>query len=406
MASLTLVSLSVPLSAWGLQYAYSWLIADKSHSTLSPYLLLVGLTVLALKINLSLINSYRFECRARALGCGHVAVFPHKDPILGLDAFVEALHALKNHTLLDLYSRRFASCGTTHYIIALGRWVLMTNEAENIKTILGTNMDDWPIDGPRLLSTLPVLGPDSIFTSNGEAWHRARAMLKPSFVRDQVADLQCFDRHIANLLAAIPVADGATFDIQALLFDMAMDSSTDFLLGHSTNLLTQASPEGRQFARDFEYAARESSKRGRLGPVLYNLPHRRLRDAVCGLREYVRFYLKRAIAEKGEAAAGGSNKARDYVFLDELLKENPPEEYTVDQILSVLIAGRDTTATAMAAVFYFLARDPATVGKLREEIRSVGVENPTWEQLRHMKYLNNVIKEGKSLVVPLSNLAT
>jgi cytochrome P450 len=268
----------------------------------------------------------------------------------------------------------------------------MTNEAENIKTILGTKMEDWPIDGPRLLSTLPVLGPDSIFTSNGEPWHRARAMLRPSFVRDQVADLHSFDRHIKNMLAAIP-KEGATFDIQSLLLNMTMDSSTDFLLGYSTNLLTKASPEARQFVKDFEYASRESAKKARLGPILYHLPHRKLREAVQGLRQYVRFYLKRAITEKeGE---GGKAKDRSYVFLDELLKAGPPEEYTVDQILSVLIAGRDTTATAMSSVFYFLARNPRVVEKLREEIKSVGEESPTWEQLKHMKYLNNVIKEGK-----------
>ncbi|KAH6855194.1 glycosyl hydrolase family 76-domain-containing protein [Chaetomium sp. MPI-CAGE-AT-0009] len=281
---------------------------------------------------------------------------------------------------------RFASCGTTYYTIALGKWLLMTNEVENIKTILGTKMDDWPIDGPRLLSTLPVLGPDSIFTSNGEPWHRARSMLRPSFVRDQVADLQCFDRHIRNMLAAIPV-DGATFDMQSLLFDMTMDSSTDFLLGYSTNLLSKASPEAQQFVRDFEYAGRESAKKSRLGPILYHLPHRKLRKAVQGLREYVRLYLKRATAEK--EANGGKVKDRSY-------------DYTVDQILSILIAGRDTTATAMSSVFYFLARNPSAVEKLRAEIGGVGEEAPTWEQLKHMKYLNNVIKEALRLFSPVA----
>jgi hypothetical protein len=384
--------LSLPLSIWLLLQAYSWLIFDNHSIRFSSCFLFAGLTILILKINLSLINQYRFERRARALGCGQVAVYPHKDPILGLDAFFEALHALQNHTLLDLYSSRFASCGTTHTTLLLGKWLLMTNEAENIKTILGTKMEDWPIDGPRLLSTLPVLGPDSIFTSNGEPWHRARAMLRPSFVRDQVADLHSFDRHIRNMLAAIP-EEGATFDIQSLFLNMTMDSSTDFLLGYSTNLLTKASPEARQFVKHFEYASRESAKKARLGPILYHLPHRKLREAVQGLREYVRFYLKRAVTEKeGE---GGKAKDRSYVFLDELLKAEPPEEYTVDQILSILIAGRDTTATAMSSVFYFLARNPRVVEKLREEIKSVGEETPAWEQLKHMKYLNNVIKEGK-----------
>jgi cytochrome P450 len=399
MGPLALTALSLPLSAWILLRAYSWLIVGNDKLGWSPPLLFVGIAILALKINLSFIEKYRFERRARALGCGQVAVYPHKDPILGLDAFFEALRALSNHTLLDLYSNRFASCGTTYYTIVLGKWLLMTNEVENIKTILGTKMDDWPIDGPRLLSTLLVLGPDSIFTSNGELWHRARSMLRPSFVRDQVADLQCFDRHIRNMLAAIP-ADGATFDMQDLLFDMTMDSSTDFLLGYSTNLLNKASPEAQQFVRDFEYAGRESAKKSRLGPILYHLPHRKLRKAVQGLREYVRFYLKRATAEK--EAKGGKVKDRSYVFLDELLKAEPPEDYTVDQILSILIAGRDTTATAMSSVFYFLARNPNAVEKLRAEIASVGEEVPTWEQLKHMKYLNNVIKEALRLFSPVA----
>jgi cytochrome P450 len=54
----------------------------------------------------------------------------------------------------------------------------------------------------------------------------------------------------------------------------------------------------------------------------------------------------------------------------------------------------------MAAAFYFLARNPAAVEKLREEIKSVGDEDPTWEQLKQMKYLNNVIKESMSIPTP------
>ncbi|KAK3311380.1 cytochrome P450 [Chaetomium strumarium] len=397
MKPLVAAALSVVLLVWGLQRAYVRFIADNSHATVSCYLLVAGLAAVAIKINLSLVNNYRFQSRARRLGCGDVAVYPHKDPILGLDTFVEAIRAFNNHRLLDLYANRFAKCGRTYYTIALGRWMLMTDEVENIKTIMGPKMEDWPIDGPRRLAPLPVLGPNSIFTSNGDAWHRARAMLKPSFVRDQVADLGCFDRHIGNMLAAIP-EDGATFDIQEILLDMTMDSSTDFLLGYSTNLLTKASPEAQEFVRNFEYASRESALKSRFGTLLHHLPHRKLDQAIRALRQYVRFYLKRAIAESEKGGA----RDRNYVFLDELLKANPPEDYTIDQILSILIAGRDTTATAMTAAFYFLAGKPDVVEKLREEIDSVGDDTPTWEQLKRMKYLNNVIREALRLFSPVA----
>ncbi|KAL2183402.1 cytochrome P450 [Thermothelomyces heterothallicus CBS 203.75] len=172
------------------------------------------------------------------------------------------------------------------------------------------------------------------------------------------------------------------FDMQSLLLDMTMDSSTDsdLLLGRSTNLLTQASPEAQQFARDLTHVPPPPP---------------------------VRFYLKKAVAEKkkeeekGEESGEGASD-RGYVFLYEMLKANPPEEYIVDQILSVLIDGRDTTATAMSSVFYFLARNARAVEKLRQEIKSVGVEEPTWEQLKQMKYLNNVIKESLRLFSPVS----
>ncbi|KAL2263627.1 hypothetical protein VTK26DRAFT_5890 [Humicola hyalothermophila] len=396
MPSLGLVSLTLSLSAWTIHRLYRF-VSAKYDMEFSSFLLLLGITVLSVKLVVSLIRKYRFERRAHALGCGRVAVYPHKDPILGLDGFLEGLRAFNSHKLLDFYGSRFAKCGNTYYSMTLGKWVIMTCEVENIKAILGPNMDDWPIDGPRLFSALPVLGPDSIFTSNGETWHRARSMLRPSFVRDQVADLKCSNRHVDNMLAAIP-ADGVTFDMQDILSDMTMDLSTDFLLGYSTNSLTKPSAEARQFVKDFNYASRESAKKARLGPVLLHLPHRELREAVQRLRQYIRFYLHKAAAQrqKGEA------KERAYVFLDELLKQTPPVEYTVDQILSVLVAGRDTTAAAMSAAFYFLARDPAAVQKLRDEIRALGEEYPTWEQLKRMKYLNNIIKEALRLFSPVA----
>ncbi|KAK4189236.1 cytochrome P450 [Podospora australis] len=208
----------------------------------------------------------------------------------------------------------------------------------------------------------------------------------------------CFDRHINNFLNTIP-ADGETFDAQSKCMDMTMDSSTDFLLGCSTNNLVKPSPESRPITADFEFSARESAYRARLGSLLYFLPHGERDRSVKRLREYVRSYMNRAAEEKAKAAGGPEDaKERGYVFLDELLKQNPSEEYTIDTILSILLAGRDTTAAALTALFYFLARSPEVVEKLREEIAEAGAESPSFDTLKNMKYLNNIVKEG---VVPI-----
>lgn len=342
-----------------------------------------------------LIFSALHRLRARSLSCSPVAIYPHKDPILGLDLFRDTLRAINTHTLLQLWDSRFRKYGNTHYTLTLGKWVLMTNEPENVKLILGTKMDEWPLDGPRLHAAVPVLGRKSVFTTNGAQWREARGMIRPSFVRDQVADLHCFAKHVGNFLNAIP-KDGSTFDMQELLLSMTMDSSTDFLLGYSTNSLLKPSPEAKQFLQDFEYTSREAAKKARLGSLLLLLPNGEFTAAVKRVREYVRTYIRKSVAEKSD------KQDRNYVFLYEILKAGADEEHAIDQVLSVIIAGRDTTAAAMTACFYYLARNPAVVQKLRKEIIDFQDEMPTWEQLKNMKYLNMVIKEGLRLFPPAS----
>lgn len=366
-----------------------WAAFHDSGATLTGRLLSLLLCFVVFKFDLYVVEKILFTRRAYIIGSGTAVAIQHKDPILGIDAFLKGLAALREFRLPQHFSALFERHGQTYYSKALGRWILMTNEPENIKTVLGTNMPDWPIDGPRLFAALPVLGPRSIFTTNGQEWHAARTMMRPAFVRDQVSDLECFGRHTDNFLTLIP-RDGSTFDIQELLLHLTMDSSTDFLLGHSTNLLVYASPEALQFYRDFEYASAEAAVRSRLGPILHYLPHPKLKKAVRRLRQYIRTYLRK-VADKGPS----ETKDRSYVFIDELLKLKPTEDYVTDQVLSVIVAGRDTTASGLSAVFYCLARHPEAVKRLKREMEELGVEDPTWEQLKQMKYLNNVIKEGE-----------
>lgn len=54
----------------------------------------------------------------------------------------------------------------------------------------------------------PLMG-HGIFTSDGAKWEEARALVRPNFVRNQVADLEAFEQHFQNMLTLIP-RDGKT----------------------------------------------------------------------------------------------------------------------------------------------------------------------------------------------------
>jgi cytochrome P450 len=127
------------------------------------------------------------------------------------------------------------------------------------------------------------------------------------------------------------------------------------------------------------------------------VPSPKLSAAIKYVRDYTRKYTREA---KDKLHVSGKENS-GYMFLNAMVNSGTSEEYITDQILSIIIAGRDTTSGAMTSLFWYLSRNPGSVSKIREEIAALGVADPTWEQLRDMKYLNMVIKEGKSLqIVP------
>ena len=101
--------------------------------------------------------------------------------------------------------------------------------------MLSTKFEDFALTERRIKAIAPSLG-HGIFASNGAQWERSRALIRPSFTRSQVADLDTFETHIQHLIGAIP-RDGSTIDLQPLFFSLTMDSATEFLFGKSTNCL-------------------------------------------------------------------------------------------------------------------------------------------------------------------------
>jgi cytochrome P450 len=98
--------------------------------------------------------------------------------------------------------------------------------------------------------------------------------------------------------------------------------------------------------------------------------------------------------------AGVSEKDEKYVFLYELAKETKDKRRLRDELLNVLLAGRDTTASLLSNMWFMLAKHPEIFAKLRQEVEeTLQGATPTYEQLRNLKYLKWCMNECKT---PLS----
>jgi cytochrome P450 len=170
-------------------------------------------------------------------------------------------------------------------------------------------------------------------------------------------------------------------------------------LGRSLGLLTTATPEAVKFSELFDYSLVASTRALRLGWLARLIPNRRLDESIAYVRAYVEKHVleaKKLESQQKQQRHDDSSApaaSRKYVFLDEMIRSGAPDDYVRDQVLSIMLAGRDTTASASSSLFYELSRRPDIVAKIRAEIEELGEPNPGWEQLKGLKYLANVIKE-------------
>ena len=173
---------------------------------------------------------------------------------------------------------------------------------------------------------------------------------------------------------------------------LTLDNATEFLFGKSTAVLEGgvANERGNMFSEAFGYATERDGFRNRLGKLADYIPDKKFTDSTAFIHEYIHSYVQKAVDLHKKAIASGKPGEEDssrYVFLEQLAKTGYSEKKIQDELLNILLAGRDTTASLLSYLFYFLARRPDVFSKLRAEIMALGQDRPTFEQIKDLKYL-------------------
>ncbi|KAF2753809.1 cytochrome P450 [Pseudovirgaria hyperparasitica] len=328
-----------------------------------------------------------------------VSYFP-----FSLDFVVQGVrHAIK-HENLAMWNRIMREYGNpknpwTVEANAAGQRVILTADPDNVKAILATQFSDYGKGKTFNEEWHPFLG-DSIFTTDHGQWHQSRQLIRPQFVKDRLSDIHVFEKHFQALLPHLG-GQGQKIDIADLFFRFTLDAATDFLLGHSVDSLDNAQT---RFSTAFAEVQRIQSLISRMGPINWMMPRKAYNEHLRTLNEFVNPFIERTlrlspqeIEEKGKSDDG-------YTFLHALAGHTRDRKVLRDQLIAVLLAGRDTTACTLSWLFYELSNSPATVAKLRAEIKDVvGFSaTPTYANLKSMKYLQYTLNETLRLypVVP------
>lgn len=247
----------------------------------------------------------------------------------------------------------------------------------------------------------PLLG-EGIFDTDGEHWAFSRALIRPTFTRDQVADLTTFEELIQDLFLLLP-GDGKTVvDLQDLFFRYTIDSATKFLFGQSVGTLKKSESD-LGFANAFHYAQEAIITRGLLGPL--NIFYRDRKADECNriCREFAQEFVEEAFhsveaRKKEDDEKQTATKGRKHIFSHELAWRTSDKRRILDELMNVLLAGRDTTASLLSNLFFMLAKNPAIWDKLRREVAVLEGRPPTYDELRSLKYVQYCINECERML--------
>jgi cytochrome P450 len=225
-----------------------------------------------------------------------------------------------------------------------------------------------------------------------------------------VADLTTLENLIQDLFALLP-RDGRTVDLQELFFQYTIDSATEFLFGQSVGTLKKAQSEQteRGFAEAFYNAQKAILTRGIPFPLKIVFSHDEAEaekyNQIC--RTFVQQFVDEAFQavelKKPETEQSDSEtKRRKRIFSHELAARTTDRTRVLDELMNVLLAGRDTTASLLSNLFFVLAKDPAIWEKLQREVAFLEGRPPTYTELNNMKYVQCCMNECK--ITPSNSL--
>ncbi|XP_009782181.1 alkane hydroxylase MAH1-like [Nicotiana tabacum] len=261
--------------------------------------------------------------------------------------------------------------------------MLITCDPANIHHIFSKNFSNYP-KGPEFRKIFDILG-NGIFNVDSELWelHRKITMSIMSHAKFQTLLENnmwgIMDKRLRPILDVF-AEQGNSFDLQDILQRLSFDSITKLLLDHDPRSLSIDVPHvpcEKAFtdaidALLFRHIMPESC--WKLQKWLQIGKEKKLSQAWEAFDEF----LYPCISHKQEELMKKTAKDEDFTFLAAYIKMynswnkgdlGTLQKFLRDTFLNLMLAGRDSTSSALTWFFLFLAKHPLVETKIREEIQ-------------------------------------
>lgn len=288
------------------------------------------------------------------------------------------------------YSERY---GSFWRVDAINGRVYVTSDPVAVRELFAAPPDTFAPFGME--AGAPLLGEHSIFMMSGARHRRERKLLMPAFHGERIEGYG--ERIVALARERVAALEpGEVVAAQDLGLTVALDVILTLVFGATDH-------DTREQLRSMVHRTVDAAKPW----MLFAPPLRRLPLASAGwdrflrLREEARLLVVDLIQNARTQAAGDS-------VLDALIAardedgQGMSDDEIADELFTLLFAGHETTAVAIAWTMEHLHRTPATLARLRDELEAH--RGASAMELARAPYLDACCKEALRLTPILSDV--
>ena len=267
----------------------------------------------------------------------------------------------------------------------------LVTDADQARTILVRDAEIFR-KGMFVAKLRRVLG-SAVFTTDGEEWTRRRAMLQPAFRQDALsaaveAMTAAARATVERLACASDTPAGNPADVAGAMPELALRMAVAALLDHR---LVDDAAVVRLCASVDEIQAFFARSMWRLVDIDLLLPTPANKRFTTALREAEGVVAEvisrmRALAAQGERPAGVAGLLLDADLTDREIR---------DEVMTMLIAGHETTASASAWMLHAMASRPSVLQGIRNEVQRLACDSSEigYSALPRMTYTKAVVDE-------------
>ena len=285
--------------------------------------------------------------------------------------------------------------------IVQGRFLLhssfILNAPDAIRHVLVDNYENYTRTPAGLRVLRPILG-EGLLIAEGRAWKHQRRTLAPAFTPRAVSTLVPYmltatDETIAKLRAASNAPVDLREAMQRLTLEIAGRTMFSFGMDRHGAAL-------REFVIEYGERLARPHFLDLLLPLGWPTPQDFARAR---FRKRWTAFVGQLMAERRAAGKNEGAPARD--LFDLMGEARDPEtgvaftdEQLGDQVATMILAGHETTATALFWALYLLALDPATQEEVATEVQAATANGAL--DLERLKFTRAVIDETMRLYPP------